>query len=159
MRSIENISLYRISRCLWNIYIQILWFWEMLRFSNGATYQLLKMYIYTCFPSDFVYEYCRTRGHLTRLKKRETLYFPSKPSAFPHSLPVKIKIDFPDFRLKCRFYRLVMGVDAKKEPIWDTEGRERSLVEIGDSHKDAWTENEWENAEVRFLFISRFQTI
>ena len=52
-----------------------------------------------------------------------------------------------------------MGVDAKKEPIWDTEGRERSLVEIGDSHKDASTQNEWENAEVRFLFISRFQTI
>ena len=52
-----------------------------------------------------------------------------------------------------------MGVDAKKEPIWDTAGRERSLVEIGDSHKDAWTGNEWENAEVRFLFVSRFQTI
>ena len=51
---------------------------------------------------------------------------------------------FSKFSAECRVYRLLMVVDAKKEPIWDRGGRERSLVEIGDSHKDAATENEWE---------------
>ena len=40
-------------------------------------------------------------------------------------------------------------VDAKKEPIWDSRGgygRERSLVEIGDSSKDAGTQ--WMNGNI-----------